>query len=157
MLPVCSDLGFWVGLWLKTRMETSWIAFLPPLPNPVTTLTALCSRHKALLFPSSVLSPLPHSDPLHVPFLPWGLIPFSISLHYHLENRMSYTHTHLIIQAHIAQGSFKIFFPMRNEGDSLRCISYSDTDLLGKIIKKNRSLLWHNQSYYTVEQNYGWC
>lgn len=49
-LPVCSDLEFWGGLWLKTKTETAWFAFLPPFPNPVNIPTALCSRHKALLF-----------------------------------------------------------------------------------------------------------
>lgn len=49
-LPACSDQGFWVGLWLKTKTETAWLAFLPPFPNLVTTPMALCSRHKAPLF-----------------------------------------------------------------------------------------------------------
>lgn len=80
-LPLCSDLEVCIALWLKTKIETAWLAFLPPFPNAVITPTALCSRHKALFFQVLtyfVSATSLHSDPLHVTFLPWGSISFSI-------------------------------------------------------------------------------
>lgn len=157
--PVSSDLGFWVGLWLKTKIEKAWLAFLPPFSHPVAIITALCSRPKTPLF--RILTCF-----LTAPFTSWStpcnfsfLRPYSPSYLFallfgkqYLSNLLIRSYKFRFLQGHFRFSSFwgMKMFPIP--------ILYTQTWIfLDKMTKKNRTLSCHIQCYCVVQQNCGWC